>query len=171
VRAGRAYLRENECGTERAPRDVMSRELHCYQYVNRPFSDVREALLISAVKLFERHLHASFAGLDISKDIVVKVQRVEGHVDAPGHIADDAIRFDLEWRAEPASSMFPTMKAKLLAYAIGPNATQLDLTGNYEPPGGVVGEAADWLAGHRIAEESAKRFLDDVAGKLSEALA
>jgi hypothetical protein len=39
------------------------------------------------------------------------------------------------------------------------------------PPGGVVGNAADWLVGHRIAESSVKRFLDDVAGKLSETAA
>jgi hypothetical protein len=118
-----------------------------------------------------RHLQVSIAGLDIGKDVVVKVKRVDLHVEAPGRVAEDAIRYDLEWHAATAASMFPSMKARLVAYALGANETQLDLTGDYEPPGGVVGNAADWLVGHRIAESSVKRFLDDVAGKLSETAA
>jgi hypothetical protein len=148
----------------------MSKELHFYQYVNRPFDAVREALVLSGIQFFERHLHVSIAGMEVGKDVVVKVKRVEPHVEAPGHVASDAIRFDLEWQAGSDASLFPSMKAKLLAYALGPNTTQLDLVGNYEPPGGAVGQAADWLVGHRVAEQSVKRFLDDVAGKLSEAL-
>lgn len=149
----------------------MSRELHLYQYVNRPFEAVREALVINAVELFERHLQVSIAGLDVCKDVVVKVKRVAPHVDAPGHVANDAIRFELEWQAETNASLFPSMKAKLVAYALGPNETQLDFTGDYAPPGGAIGNAADRLVGHRIAEASVKRFLDDFAGKLSEVLA
>jgi hypothetical protein len=158
-------------GTEHAPSMGMSKELHCYQYVNRPFEAVRRALLVDGVALFERHLQVSIAGLDIGKDVVVKVKRVDLHVEAPGRVAEDAIRYDLEWHAATAASMFPSMKARLVAYALGANETQLDLTGDYEPPGGVVGNAADWLVGHRIAESSVKRFLDDVAGKLSETAA
>jgi hypothetical protein len=161
----------NSRGTERAPSIVMSKELHCYQYVNRPFDAVREALVIDAVELFERHLHVSVAGLEVGKDVVVKVKRVEPHVGAPGHIAPDAIRFDLEWQAEKSPELFPSMIAELVAYPLGPNETQLDLVGRYEPPGGVIGNAADWLVGHRIAEASVKQFLDDVAGRLSEVLA
>ena len=148
----------------------MSTELHCYQYVNRPFDAVREALVLSGIQFFERHLQVSIAGMDIGKDVVVRVKRVEPHVDAPGHVANDAIRFDIEWKAASSAELFPSMKAKLLAYALGPNETQLDFTGKYEPPGGAVGQAADWLVGHKVAEASVKKFLDDVAGKLSEAL-
>jgi hypothetical protein len=158
-------------GTEHAPSMGMSKELHCYQYVNRPFEAVRRALLVDGVALLEGHLRVSIAGLDIGKDVVVKVTRVDLHIEAPGRVAEDAIRFDLEWKAASSPAMFPSMKAKLAAYALGPNETQLDLTGEYEPPGGVVGNAADWLVGHRIAESSVKRFLDDVAGRLRETVA
>lgn len=163
----------------------MSKELHSYQYVNRPFEAVRDALIVDAVGLFERatqtastrahalvaNLKVSIAGLSVGKNIVVKVRRVEPHAEAPGHLANAAVRFELEWEAETASSLFPSMKASLLAYALGPNETQLDLRGHYEPPGGVLGSAADWLVGHRIAEASVKRFLDEVAARLSEELA
>jgi hypothetical protein len=63
------------------------------------------------------------------------------------------------------------MRASLLAYPLGPNETQLELRGHYEPPGGVIGSAADWLVGHRIAEASVHRFLDEVAGRVSQELA
>jgi len=163
----------------------MSRELHCYQYVNRSFEDVRDALIVDAVGLFERgtqtakgrahalvsNLKISIGGLDVGKDVVVRVKRVDPHVDAPGHVSGDAVSFDLEWQADTNAGLFPSMKAKLVAYALGPNETQLDLVGHYQPPGGVLGDAADRLVGHRIAEASVKRFLDDVAGRLSEELA
>jgi hypothetical protein len=162
----------------------MSTQLHCYQYVNRPFDAVRDALILDAVGLFERgtksattrahslvsNLKVSVAGIDVGKDIVVKVTSVRPHDEAPGHMAKDAVSFDLEWAAETSASLFPAMKATLVAYALGANETQLDLVGHYEPPGGVLGNAADWLVGHRIAEASVKRFLDDVAGRLSEEL-
>ena len=162
----------------------MSTQLHCYQYVNRPFGDVREALVLDAVALFERaassasgrahalvsRLTVEVAGLEIGKDVVVKVTRVDRAATAPGRHPDGAVSFDLEWKAESAAALFPAMKATLVAYPLGPNETQLDLHGHYEPPGGVVGNAADWLVGHRIAQASVKRFLDDVAGRLGSEL-
>lgn len=162
----------------------MSKELHCYQYVNRPFETVRVALIADTLGLFERgtksatgraraiarNLKVSVAGVEVGKSIAVKVKRVDLHLEAPGHIAEDALGFELEWQAETSASLFPSMKAKLVAYALGPNETQLDLVGHYEPPGGVIGSAADWLIGHRVAEASVKRFLDDIAGQLSEEL-
>lgn len=163
----------------------MSKELRCYQYVNRPFEAVRKALVADALGLFERGTNAatgrahaiaktlkvSVAGIDIGKDIAVKATHVELHADAPGRIAEDALGFELEWQAETSAALFPSMKAKLVAYALGPNETQLDLVGHYEPPGGLVGSAADWLVGHRVAEASVKRFVDEIAARLSEELA
>ena len=163
----------------------MSKELHCYQYVNRPFDAVREALVLDAVALFERgttsatgrahalvsKLKVSVAGLEVGKDVVVKVTRVDRQAHVAGRVASEAVTFDLEWKADSSASLFPSMKATLSAYPLGANETQLDLVGHYEPPGGVVGSAADWLVGHRVAEASVKRFLDDVAQRLSEELA
>ena len=49
--------------------------------------------------------------------------------------------------------------------------TQLDFSGQYEPPLGAVGDAVDALVGHRIAEASVHRFVTDVARYLREHLA
>jgi hypothetical protein len=86
-------------------------------------------------------------------------------------MAQEATRLDLEWRAESAPALFPTMHATLTAYPLSPGETQLDLAGTYEPPGGVFGSVADKLAGQRIAEASVHAFLDALASRLNEELA
>jgi hypothetical protein len=48
--------------------------------------------------------------------------------------------------------------------------TQLDLHGFYLAPFGVLGGAFDALAGHRVAEASVRRFVEDVARYLREDL-
>jgi hypothetical protein len=162
----------------------MSEELHCYEYVNRPFARVRDALAGSAVALFERAtqsasgraealattLKAKVAGLEVGKRVVIRVTGGSLHDGAPGGIASDALRLDLEWQAETQSALFPSMKASLLVYPLSAEETQLDLRGSYTPPGSVLGTAVDKLVGHRIAEASVHRFLDEVATRLSEEL-
>jgi hypothetical protein len=162
----------------------MSKELHSYEYVNRPFEQVRKVLATDALALFERAtqtasgranalvstLKVNVAGLEVGKNVVIRITGVHPHEDAPGHIATDALRLDLEWQAETNSSLFPSMKASLLVYPLSPGETQLDLRGSYEPPGSVLGNAADRVVGHRIAEASVHRFLDEVATRLSKEL-
>jgi hypothetical protein len=162
----------------------MSKELHCYEYVNRPFERVRKVFATDALALFERAtqtasgrasalvstLKVNVGGLEVGKNVVIRIVDVHPHEDAPGHMATDALRLDLEWAAETNSALFPSMKASLLVYPLSPGETQLDLRGTYEPPGSVVGTAADRLVGHRIAEASVHRFLDEVATRVSQEL-
>jgi hypothetical protein len=156
----------------------MSVELHCYEYVRVPFEQVRDALVRDGVDLFGRatraatgrardlvsSLKVSIAGLEVGKNVVVRVTGM--HPFADGR----AIRLDLEWHAETERSLFPSMRASLLASAFA-DETRLDLRGTYEPPGGALGNAADRLLGHRIAEASVHRFLDEVASRLRQELA
>ncbi len=160
----------------------MSRELHCYEYVRLPFERVRDALITDGVGLFERATHAatgrarglvsslkiSIAGLDVGKNVVIRVTGV--HPDSEhDQLSSRAVRVDLEWHAETSRSLFPSMRASLLASAFG-EETRLDLRGTYDPPGGVLGSAADQLLGHRIAEASVHRFLDELASRLCQEL-
>jgi hypothetical protein len=172
-------------GIERAFFPRMTRELHCYEYVNRPFPQVRDALIHDAVGVFERatqtatgranalvaSLKVKVAGLDVGKNVVIRVTRVEQDAEAPGHVAPGAVRFDLRWEAQTGAALFPSMRASLLSYPLSASETQLDLRGVYEPPGGVLGSAADWLVGHRLAEASVHRFLAEVADRLGAELA
>jgi hypothetical protein len=161
----------------------MSKELHCYEYVNRPFERVRGALEADALGVFERatrtatrradtlvsNLKVSVAGLEVGKNVVVKIKGVRPAL-APGHMAPEATELQLEWQAETGAALFPAMHASLYVYPLSANETQLDLRGMYEPPGGVLGTAADRLVGHRIAEAAVHGFLRDVASRLGEDL-
>ena len=66
--------------------------------------------------------------------------------------------------------LFPLMKAELFIYPLNATETQLDFVGLYEPPLGALGKAVNAIVGHRIAEVSVHRFVNDVAGYLRQAL-
>jgi hypothetical protein len=161
----------------------MSKDLHCYEYVNRSFDRVREALTADAVGLFHRatqsatgraraivsSLKVPIAGFEVGVNVAVRVSPVES-VDPPGHVAAEAIRLPLEWSAETRAALFPSMRASLFVYPLSPTEAQLDLRGTYDPPGGIFGNAADIILGHRVAEAAAHRFLEEVASQLSAEL-
>jgi len=73
-----------------------------------------------------------------------------------------AIALAFTWHAATDARSFPSMRAELTAYPLSDDETALDLHGWYAPPGGLLGSAADALVGHRLAEASVRRFLDDV---------
>jgi hypothetical protein len=157
----------------------------CYQYVNRPYEQVSEALIQDAVGVFERatqsatsraqHLVSSLkvaiAGFEVGKNVVIRVKNIDRNADAPGHVAQKATRLELEWQAETNQSLFPSMRAALMVYPLSATETQLDLRGAYIPPAGLLGSVADKLALHRIAEATVHRFLDEIASRLSTELA
>ena len=66
--------------------------------------------------------------------------------------------------------LFPFMKAELAIYPLTSTETQLDFSGAYEPPLGALGKAMNAVAGHRLAEASVHRFVNDVAGYLRTTL-
>jgi hypothetical protein len=66
--------------------------------------------------------------------------------------------------------LFPLMKAEISVYPLTATETQLDFSGLYEPPLGPLGKAANAIVGHRIAEVSVHRFVNDVAEYLRQAL-
>jgi hypothetical protein len=150
----------------------MRRELRCYDYVNRPYPVVREALARDLVGIFARaahgpELHARLGSISVGVPITVRVVSVS-EIERWGQ---NATRFELEWKATERPGLFPTMTANLDVYALSSNETQLDLNGVYDPPLGVLGQAGDALAAHAIAEASVRRFVEEVAGYLRDRLA
>ncbi len=157
------------------------REIRCYDYVNRPYERVRDALLHDAVTIFQSatksavsrarsvatELRVDFGGIGIKTDVKVCVKNIEEKID---FIPSPASRLLLEWEATTMPGLFPLMKAELCIYPLTPTETQLDFFGHYEPPFGMVGKAMNAIAGYRIAEVSVHRFLSDVAGYLRQTL-
>lgn len=68
----------------------------------------------------------------------------------------------MTWRATGVEALFPSLDADVEVAALGPNRTQLSISARYKPPMGVLGRALDRALLHRVAEATAKDFLDRV---------
>jgi len=159
------------------------REIRSYDYVNRPYERVRDALRQNALTVFRSatksaaaraqsiaaELHVDFGGIGVKTDINISVKDIEERiVDAT---STPTTRLLLEWEAATVPGLFPLMKGELSVYPLTSTETQLDFSGFYEPPFGAVGKTMNAIIGHRIAEVSVHRFVSDVAGYLRQALA
>jgi hypothetical protein len=158
------------------------RPIRAFDYVNHPYDSVRDALGDDALAVFRSAtqaaasrahevavgLHVNLGALKIGTEIaltVVGITEEEGK--AP---ANRRLTIDIEWEAAKAARLFPLMNGQLAVYPLTATETQLDFSGDYEPPFGVVGTAVDALVGHRIADASVHRFVADVAAYLRRTL-
>jgi hypothetical protein len=76
-------------------------------------------------------------------------------------------RIPIRWQASGASGLFPALEADLEVASLGPDRTQLALSGTYEVPLGSLGRLADRTLLHRVAEATVKSFVDAVALQVS----
>jgi hypothetical protein len=155
----------------------MSTQVHAYEYVNRPYEGVGEVLRLDPMGIFQRAtvsasvraealattLRANVGPVEFGANAVVEVTSVEEGPHAP---LGPRTRLGLTWHASKRPELFPTMTATLDVYALGPGETQVDFHGEYVPPLGVVGTAIDALVGHRIAQATVHRFVQEVAERL-----
>jgi hypothetical protein len=151
-------------------------EIHCYDYVNHPYAQVRDALSKDPVALFRSatkaaasraqsvasELRVDVGGVGVEAEITISVKNIEEK--------SSATRLHLEWESATMPNLFPLMKAEISIYPLTATETQLDFQGTYEPPLGALGKAMNALVGHRIAEASVHRFVTDVAGYLRQAI-
>jgi hypothetical protein len=160
-------------------------EIQCYEYVNQPYEKVCDALRSDAAGVFERatrgaaarasdlaaSLRVKLGSLEVGADIAIRVENVtEGQL--PRGVGDTPVtRIKLAWQAAKTPGLFPSMDAELSVYPLTPTETQLDLQGRYKLPLGALGGAIDAILGHRIAQASVRRLLEDVAGLLKGELA
>ncbi len=158
------------------------REIRSYDYVNHPYERVRDALSQNAVTVFRTatkaaasrahsvaaELHVDFRGIGVTTDINISVKSVEEKlVDL---VSIPITRLQLTWEASTAPRLFPLMNGELAVYPLTSTETQLDFFGAYEPPLGAVGKTMNAIIGHRIAEVSVHRFVNDVAAYLRQSL-
>ena len=156
----------------------VGKAIRVYDYVNRPYQKVRERLQRDTNEVFRNatkvaalrakslasELHVNIAGIEVGTDIDIKVKSVE-NVESTVALPEKTI-IHLEWAAAKMPRLFPFMKADLAIYPLTSSETQLDLSGNYEPPLGFVGSVIDAAIGNRIAEASVHQFITDVASYL-----
>jgi hypothetical protein len=158
------------------------RALRCYQYVNVPYERVRDAFRRDAVGIFHRAtvaatsraaevvstLRVGIGALEVGADVEIERREMREKTSALG---DRTTELDLAWTSASAPALFPSMQATLSLYALSANETQIDLDGRYQPPMGTIGNVVDALVGHRVAEASVLRFVQDVAAHLNAELA
>ena len=81
-----------------------------------------------------------------------------------------SVLIPIAWKATGAGAVFPVMSADLVLQPVGPGLVQVVFRGSYEPPMGGFGRLLDRTVMHRLAEASAKSFLDQLCGAINEAL-
>lgn len=159
------------------------RQIRSYDYVNRPYEQVRDALKKDALAVFQAatkaaavraesvaaELRVDVAGLGVKADINIAVKGIEESPAA--NITGASTRLSLEWEAATLPRLFPLMHGELSVYPLTGTETQLDFSGIYEPPFGALGKTINAIVLHRIAEASVHRFVSDVAGYLRQAVA
>jgi hypothetical protein len=157
-------------------------KLRCYQYVNRPYDAVRELLRQRPLEVFQRattsaaeranaveaSLRAGIAGIDVGVDVRIHLHGI--HDDAGVAGLSPVTRVTLVWEAKRAPAFFPVMKAELSFFPLTSTETQLELEGAYRPPLGAVGKVADAALGHRVAEATVHRFLDNIVEQIRREL-
>jgi hypothetical protein len=157
-------------------------EIRFYDYVNHPYESVRDALKKDALRVFQAatkaaasraqsiasELHLDFGGVGLKTDINIAVRGIKEEAAKTG--SSPVTRLRLEWEATAMPRLFPLMDGELSVYPLTSTETQLDFSGVYQPPLGAVGRTMNAIIGHRIAEVSVHRFVDDVAGYLRQAL-
>ncbi len=160
-----------------------TREICYYDYVDRDYERVRDVLAKHALEVFRAAtkgaadragalasaLRVNIAGVELATDIDIRIVEVRERSIEESSPAMTTI--DLEWTASHSPRLFPLMHACLTAYRLSENETQLELAGHYDPPLGPLGGAIDSVMGHRLAEASVHRFLQDVAAYLRDELA
>lgn len=149
--------------------------LRCYDYVNRPYPQVRDLLIEDPLALFDAATRAAssraesiaselcvdLGGIRVATEIKISLEDMDESFSRAMSVP--VTRIQLAWRAAAMPHLFPIMKAEISVYPLTATETQLDFSGLYEPPLGVVGVALNAVIGHRIAEVSVHRFLGNVA--------
>jgi hypothetical protein len=101
------------------------REIRSYDYVNRPYERVRDALRQNALTVFQSatkaaasraqsiatELHVDFGGIGVTTDINISVKDIEENI--VDGTSTPSTRLLLEWEATTMPRLFPLMKGEL----------------------------------------------------------
>lgn len=157
-------------------------KVRCSRHVERPYPEVRRLLRERPRELFQRattsavqradavgaSLHASAAGIEVGVDVHLHVQALKEEAPVAG--LSPVAHFVLGWEAAHAPGFFPVMRAEVSLWPVTSSETAIEIEGEYRPPLGLAGRAIDAAAGHRVAEVTVQRFVDDLAAQLCREL-
>jgi hypothetical protein len=78
----------------------------------------------------------------------------------------DGFVMPLQWSATGPTELFPVMVADLEVAPLGAGASQLRLSGSYDPPLGALGRQLDRLLLHQLAEATVRALLSQLVAAL-----
>jgi hypothetical protein len=159
-----------------------TRKLRCYQYIDRPYEAVRNVLRQRPLEICRRatmsaaaragaiaaSLHTELGGVDVAVDVRLHVHAIHDDERIAG--ISPVTRISLGWEAATLPALFPVMSAEVSIWPLTSTETQLEIEGDYRPPLGAVGNLLDAALGHRVADASVHRFLDDIVEQLRREL-
>jgi hypothetical protein len=82
-----------------------------------------------------------------------------------------SILIPLRWKATGVGALFPIMTADLVLQPIGSDLVEVIFRGSYDPPLRGLGRILDRAVLHRLAEASAKAFLDQLCRAIEHSIA
>ena len=86
---------------------------------------------------------------------------------AEPRVRDDGVVIPMKWHPTGVSKLFPSLDADLELSSLDAGICRLAITGRYRIPLGTLGEVANNAFMHRIAEDTIRRFLTQIAEKLA----
>lgn len=82
-------------------------------------------------------------------------------------VEKEEVAVPITWHSLEGEALFPTFEGRLRLYRVPDGTSRLELDGRYEPPGGVLGRAADTAAMHAIAQATVEDFVERIAAVLA----
>lgn len=79
----------------------------------------------------------------------------------------DEVVVPLVWHSLEAEAAFPAFNGELRLSRLPDGRNQLELTGDYDPPGGIIGRAADAAAMFGVAQATLNDFVQSIAAVLA----
>ncbi|HEY1728362.1 MAG TPA: hypothetical protein VGG22_08325 [Candidatus Baltobacteraceae bacterium] len=129
--------------------------------VNAPYSVALDSIVRRLrVKKHRLKLSVPLAKLGFGANLGIEREVDVSFVPLHGHKGERLLHDELQFVWEPSGGgPFPTFTGSLKMHPVGLN-TEIVLSGEYQPPLGLVGEAFDAVIGKRIAEATAKMLLE-----------
>ena len=145
--------------------------LRYYQVIDLPIGVVEGALLGGECGWIPDIVGRSLEGEDrllaeVGLGGAIRLRKtVEVTVGRP-HWLGATLVVPIAWQASGARGLFPVLDGSLEVFALGSSRTQLGFSASYRPPLDGVGRVADRALLHRVAEATAKDFVDRVAERI-----
>jgi hypothetical protein len=143
-----------------------------FTHISLPVDDVRHRLFVAVGGLWQ---HVAEAAYDEGEQLLSRVGPfgpVPGLSKSVrltvGKVRDrgDGFVVPLTWSATGPTELFPVMEADLEVTPLGAGASQLRISGSYDPPLGAIGRQLDRLLLHQLAEATVRALLSQLVAAL-----